>query len=429
MNIKTRISILLSTLVLIISVFSLSSCILSDTVTVAGTRVNDMGEVIITYSDGTEANIGIVGSGNSTSYTINTGDGSIAHAASRGITSAVSVSAKFKVNSYGGFFGGVGTSTSESRGSGVVYKLDKNTGSAFIITNYHVVYDANSKTANGISDNISVFVYGSETEEYAIAAEFVGGSAYYDIAVLYVKSSEIMKRASVAAVTVCPIKDVSVGETAIAVGNPEGAGISATLGVVSVDSEHIVMNSIDGSGTISSRVMRVDTAINSGNSGGGLYNSKGELIGIVNAKISDSSVENIGYAIPASIAIPVAENIIDNCHEKENERLLRPMLGITLGSANAGSVISEETGLVTKVESVTVAQVNLDGLASGKLSKGDIITSVKIGEDVMNITRTHHVIDMMLNARLGDTVEITILRTGAVKTVSILITEDALTEY
>ena len=428
MNNSRRISIFISALIMIISIFALASCVGTNTVTVAGTRVNEAGEVIITYSDGSEANIGIVGAGNSTNYTINTSDGGIAHAASRGIASAVSVSAKFNINAYGGFFGNT-TTTGESRGSGVIYKLDKNSGSAFIITNYHVVYNTYSKTANGISDNISVFVYGSESDEYAIPAKFIGGSMYYDIAVLYVESSELLKRASVSAVTICPVKDASVGETAIAVGNPEGAGISTTLGVVSVDSEHILMNFLGGSGTVSVRVMRVDTAINSGNSGGGLYNSRGELIGIVNAKISDSSVENIGYAIPAAIAVPVTENIIDNCHQKENERLLRPMLGITLGSTNAGSIISEQTGLITKIESVTISKVNYGSLAGDKLAVGDVVVSIKVGDEKMDITRTHHVIDMMLHARLGDTVEINILRAGQAMTVYVEITEDALTEY
>ena len=425
---KTRISIFISSVILIISILSLSSCLYLSTVTVESTRVNEMGEVIISYSDGSEVNIGIPGGGNETHYTINTESDGVSHAASRGICSAVSVSASFKINSYGGFFGG-GTSTGTSRGSGVIYKLDKSKGSAFIITNYHVVYNSNAKSNNGVSESIEVFVYGSESSEYAIPARFIGGSMYYDIAVLYVESSEIMKRSSVSEVTVCPITDVSVGETAIAVGNPEGAGISTTLGVVSVDSEQIEMYSLDGAGTVVSRVMRVDTAINSGNSGGGLYNSKGELIGIVNAKISDSSVENIGYAIPASIAIPVAENVIDNCHEKENINLLRPMLGITLESKNAGAVISPDTGLIVKSESVAVSQVGAGSLAAGKLISGDVITKIKIGEKEMNITRMHHVIDMMLNSRLGDTVEITVLRAGVEQKVTIEITESALTKY
>jgi serine protease Do len=238
-----------------------------------------------------------------------------------------------------------------------------------------------------------------------------------------------MKRASVDAVAVCPKRDVSVGETAIAVGNPEGAGISATLGVVSVDSEHIVMSALNGTGAVASRVIRVDTAINSGNSGGGLYNASGELVGIVNAKIADSSVENIGYAIPASIAIPVAENVIYNCYGKENKSLLRPMIGVTLESRYPGSVIDESTGLITKTESVVIGDVSSGSLAEGRLAVGDVITSVKIGSVSASITRLHHVIDMMLNARLGDTVEITLLRAGVSQTVSIVITNAALTEY
>ena len=410
---------------LVISVSALASCSLSP-LEVVGSRVNEMGEVIIIYSNGSEVNIGIIGEGDQTSYNINAEDNGISNAASRGITSAVSISATFTIGHYaGGFF----SSTAESRGSGVIYRLDKSSGEAFIITNYHVIYNAESTASNGISNDIKVFVYGSEDAEYAIPATFVGGSIYYDIAVLHVASSELMKRASVSAVTVCEQMDASVGETAIAVGNPEGAGISATLGVVSVDSEYIVMESLDGLSAVSQRVMRVDTAINSGNSGGGLYNSHGELIGIVNAKIADAEVENIGYAIPASVAIPVADNVIDNCFGKTNKSLLRPMLGITLGSSNAGAVINPETGLITKTESVLVSAVNRGGLADGVLKSGDIITEIKIGEKVVAITRSHHVIDTLLNARIGDVVEIKVLRLGEEKTAEIMINESALTKY
>ena len=113
----------------------------------------------------------------------------------------------------------------------------------------------------------------------------------------------------------------------------------------------------------------------------------------------------------------------------ENTALLRPMLGVTLESRSAGSVISTETGLITKTESVAISSVSSGSLAEGKLAVGDIITQVKIGELDTDITRLHHVIDAMLNARLGDTVEITLLRAGEEKVVSIKITEDALTQY
>ena len=97
-----------------------------------------------------------------------------------------------------------------------------------------------------------------------------------------------------------------VGSSAIAIGNAQGLGISSTSGVVSVDSEYITMTAADGKTAVAFRVMRVDTAINSGNSGGGMYDDNGNLIGIVNAKIVYDGVENIGYAIPSNGAVSVA---------------------------------------------------------------------------------------------------------------------------
>ena len=92
-------------------------------------------------------------------------------------------------------------------------------------------------------------------------------------------------------------------------------------------------------------------------------------------------------------------------------------------------MISTDTGLIVKSESVAVSQVGAGSLADGKLISGDVITKIKIGEKEMNITRMHHVIDMMLNSRLGDTVEITLLRAGVEQKVTIEITESALTKY
>ena len=352
------------------------------------------------------------------------------------LLSVVSVQCVFYENQYSWNGSVTGTKAVASISSGVIYKLDKNTGDAYIITNYHAVYHGDSTAEDGISDEIYLFLYGMEYatadgKNYAIPAEFVGGAMSHDIAVLKVTGSEVLKASNATAAPIADSDKVAIFDKAVAVGNPQAEGLSATSGTISNDSEEITLGIDTPSGTaeITVRVMRTDAAVNKGNSGGGLFNERGELIGIVNAKISDTSVENIGYAIPASIAIPVAENIIDNCHEKENERLLRPMLGITLGSTNAGSIISEETGLITKIESVVISQVSYGALAGDKLAVGDVVTSIKIGDEEMAITRTYHVIDMMLNARLGDTVEINILRAGQAMTIFVEITQDALTEY
>ena len=132
-----------------------------------------------------------------------------------------------------------------------------------------------------------------EMEQYGISAEYIGGSLTYDIAVLKITDSEIYSE-SIAKKAELADRTVFAGETAIAIGNPEADGISSTVGVVSVDSEYLTMTGADDVTEVTFRVMRIDTAVNSGNSGGGLFNDQGELIGIVNAKIMTDDIENIG---------------------------------------------------------------------------------------------------------------------------------------
>ena len=414
------------------SLFSLSSCGNGNDAYVVSATVNDAGELVLIYSDGRSDTL--VLSGGDTSVTISGSATNVAAATTAGLSSAVSIAANFTKtvqNNFGGLFPGFGSGGSytteySSFGSGVIYKLD-DSGEAMIITNYHVVYDSASNTKNGISDDISVFLYGSESSESAISAEYVGGSLYYDIAVLHVKS-DLLKRASVKAAAISDIP-VSVGTTAIAVGNPEASGISATLGIVSVDSEYITMTAANGQTTVSARVIRIDTAVNSGNSGGGLYNDKGELIGIVNAKISTTDVENIAFAIPASIATAVADNIIDNCFGKDNETVLRATLGVTLSASEARAVYNSETGLLEIKETVKVAEITPATAAAGILAVGDILLEAKIGDKSVSITRQHTLIDLMLCARAGDTLSIKVLRDGKEKTIEIKIDDSGFVKY
>lgn len=355
-------------------------------------------------------------------------------ASAKGLRSAVSIVCNFtKTVQNSGFFPGMGggskTEEYASAGSGVIYKINKNAGDAFIITNYHVVYDASSDTENGISDDISVFLYGSEMEEKAIPATYVGGSLYYDIAVLRIDGSEILKNSDASYVNIANSDGVMVGDTAIAIGNPQGYGISASFGVVSVDSEYITMTAADGKTEVSFRVMRVDTAVNSGNSGGGLYNKNGELIGIVNAKIVDDGVENIGYAIPSNIAISVANNIIDYCYGKDNENVQRALLGISVSVSSSRAVYNSQTGLISIVETVEVYEVSDGSIASGILKAGDVLISATLNGNKKDITRRYHIIDLMLDVRVGDVVEFAVLRGGEEASVSVEITEDCLTAY
>ena len=322
------------------------------------------------------------------------------------------------------------SSSSGSAGSGVIYKIDEN-GNAFVITNYHVV--AKNGTSNVISNKINLYLYGMEASEYGIPATYVGGSMNYDIAVLRVENSAVLKEAiaagSVAAATLANSDKIAAGQSTIAIGNPEASGISVTTGVVSVDSEYIDMTGSDDVTPVSFRVIRTDTAVNSGNSGGGLFNGKGELIGIVNAKISSTDVENIGYAIPSNVARAIADNIIDFCYGKDCKTVMRGLLGITVTTNALSTKFNTETGVLERYEEIVVYEVNKGGLGEAILKAGDILKTITLGERKVEITRQYHLIDAMLDVRVGDTVYMEITRNGEEMTVSTVITEGCLVAY
>ena len=317
--------------------------------------------------------------------------------------------------------------TSTSAGSGVIYKLDKEKGDAYIITNYHVVYDNN----NSINSEINAYLYGMEASEYAIEATYVGGSMNYDIAVLKVTGSTILMQSNAAAVKVANSNDVAILDTAIAVGNPEGNGISATVGCINVDSENIsvgfqVYNRVQ---YVNLRVMRTDAAVNSGNSGGGLFNDRGELIGIVNAKDADSSTDNIGYAIPSNVAKAIAENILYYCDGATKLNVYRCMLGIEVGIKALYTEYDTETGKIYKKETVMLTKVEPSGAVNGILKAGDVINSITIDGVKHEVSRTYHIIDSMLYARVGSSVVINVTRDGAATDITIPIVEKMLTAY
>lgn len=315
-------------------------------------------------------------------------------AVSKGLRSAVLVRCFFGSSAYG------------QAGAGVIYKINKESKSAYIITNYHVVYSSSGKTQTNIADKITVVPYG----ESEINAVYVGGTATYDIAVLKVESDYFTSDVA-AAVKVADSNNISVGQTAIAIGNPAASGMSVTQGIISVDSEYITMSDIENSAkSVDMRVMRIDAPVNSGNSGGGLFDANGDLIGIVNAKISDSSIENMAYAIPSSIATAVADNIIRNTVFKKGT------IGISVQSVDSKAYIGSD-GLIKVSESVVIASV--DGAATGKLEVGDVILSINFDREIA-VTRQFHVIDAVLRTTPGDAVTFTVLRDGEEVSVQVI---------
>ena len=347
-------------------------------------------------SDGKDGSITVINKGSN-----------IAYATSKGLQSAVSIVC------------------GDSSGSGVIYRLDKTKGEAFLITNHHVVYNADNRTANGISKDITVYLYGSEIKAQGMKAEYVGGSAYYDIAVLHIQDSSLLQSSDAVAVTVSDSDKIVVGEAAIAIGNAKGEGISASYGVVSVDSEHITITTTNQT----ARVIRVDTPVNPGNSGGGLYNESGELLGIVNAKIIDSTVENIAYAIPSNVAIYVADNIIDHCYGTACESVQRGMLGVSVQTQASYMHTEKETGHVYLCETVQIVEVTENSLVKGLVFEGDVLKSISFGDTAMEITRQFHVVDAMLKVREGDEITLGVIRDGEEVFVTVTMTKEHITEY
>ncbi|MBR2466689.1 MAG: trypsin-like peptidase domain-containing protein [Clostridia bacterium] len=368
----------------------------------------------------------VIQGGDTNTIYISTSDSAQSVAAAKGLLSAVSISSTFEIE-YESFWGPY-VQDAKYSGSGVIYKLDKNAGDAYVITNYHVVYNSASTSENGISNDISAFLYGQETSKYAMKAEYIGGSMLYDIAVLKISGSRVLTESCAAPVSPSNSDEISVLDTAIVIGNPASLGISATTGSISVDSEYITMTAPDDKTQTAMRVIRTDAAVNGGNSGGGLFNTKGDLIGIVNAKITSSSIENIGYAIPANVAVGIAENIISQYDGAEPVTLKKCMLGITSGVAAQKAVLDSETGRIKRTETVAIADITEGGLADGILAVGDIVNSVTVGAMTVNITRAHQLSELMLSARAGDTVTFSLVREGKPLSVSITLTPECVTE-
>lgn len=344
------------------------------------------------------------------------------------LTSVVGIECGFtEYTTSGGWRPTVTTQQVYSAGAGVIYSLDKSEGDAYIVTNYHVVYNNDSvgtETVSHVSDDIVVYLYGYST---AIDATYVGGAMDYDIAVLKVDNSDILKASDATAITPADSDSVTVGENVYAIGNPEGEGISVSSGVVSVDAEYIDILSADDSKTLNLLEIRTDAAVNHGNSGGGLFNAQGELIGIVNARSEESGVEAFGYAIPSNLALAVAQNVIDNADAKG---AYRASLGVTVQVESSESLYDEATGKTYVEEKITLDSVTSGSVAAKMgLEVKDTVLSAKItksdGTTVQEkaITRMHMLTTMMFNVRVGDTLSITVSRDNEQQTFEYTFTE------
>ena len=311
-------------------------------------------------------------------------------------------------------------------GSSVIYKTDEEY--TYFLTNYHVIYDDKAETSRGYSnftEKTWVYMYGSEYapvqdkktyqysiasyDTYAIECDYIGGSIAYDVAVLRAKTADVQS-VNPQFKPVAVSYDYAVGENTYAVGNPGDGGISVTEGIVSVDSDNITL-AIDGTPR-TYRSIRTDTALTHGSSGGGLFNMKGELIGLNNA--GDEDITSMNFAIPASVLTAVADGVMYyNAADSSVKTTYVARLGVTVSSKNSRYVYDAATGKSDIFEETTVSETSAGSLSYlAGLREGDIITSMTLNGKTTQITRMFKMTDVLLNTRAGDTLVIGYTRGG-----------------
>ncbi|MCQ2537630.1 MAG: trypsin-like peptidase domain-containing protein [Lachnospiraceae bacterium] len=222
------------------------------------------------------------------------------------------------IEEYQSFFGIRYENEYESNGSGILVSLNDN--ELLIVTNNHVVKDATSVAVTFIDDTVCKATV-KAVEESA------------DLAVLAVNFSDLSKE-TIEKIRIATIGDSSkleIGEMVVAIGNALGYGQSTTVGYVSALDRKIEIN---GS-TLT--LIQTDAAINPGNSGGALLNSRGELIGINNAKLADDSIEGMCFAIPISRALPIIEELFTRVEIPEGDQAYLGIVSQTISEAEANA--------------------------------------------------------------------------------------------
>ena len=307
----------------------------------------------------------------------------------------------YSANSQNGLFGygesdtDTNTEQVSSQGSGVIYKKDGEY--AYIVTNTHVINGA-KKVDIRLADGTKV------------PGEIVGTDTYSDIAVVKISSEKVSAVAEFG-----DSSQLTVGETAIAIGSPLGSEYANTVtqGIISSLNRTVSLKSEDGQ-AISTKAIQTDTAINPGNSGGPLINIQGQVIGITSSKIATNggtSVEGLGFAIPSNDAIKIIEQL------ENNGKVTRPALGIQMVNlSNLSTTDLQKLKLPDSITSgVAVRSVQSNMPANGHLEKYDVITKV----DGNPITSATELQNALYSHSVGDEMTITYYRNGKEETTTI----------
>ena len=267
-------------------------------------------------------------------------------------------------------------------GSGIIFSSD-----GYIVTNQHVIDGA-----------MGIKVKLSDATEYD--ATIVGQDARTDLAVIKINAQNLP------AATIGDSDQLVQGEGVLVIGNPLGETLSgsSTQGIISALGREI---------EIEGKIMhyiQTDAAINPGNSGGALVNQAGQVVGVTSAKISETSAEGLGFAIPINEAIPVIEDLINNGYVTG-----RPMIGIS------GENVSQQVSMIYGLPvGIYVRYVDpQSGAAAGGIQQGDVITALN-GKEVQTLAELNNVRD---EYKAGDTVTLTVFRNGQEVKVDVVLSE------
>ena len=321
-------------------------------------------------------------------------------AASKILPSIVGISITYDVTtsnyfSMFGFGGGNTTSQATASGSGIIISED-----GYIVTNNHVVSSESQSTYYEISEakSIKIKLFNDETQ---YDATIVGKDSQTDLAVLKIEKSGLT------AAEFADSDTVKVGEFAMAVGNPLDLGTTITCGVVSAVNRKVQ----DSENSTTYTCIQTDAAINSGNSGGALVNSQGQVIGINTLKVSSTGVEGIGFAIPVNSTTDVIDQL------KTYKKVKRPYIGISGRDLNEAT--AKRYNMVEGVYIITVDEFSAAEKAG--LKAGDVIIEadgkrIKTMNELNEIKNTHSI---------GDTMKLKIQRDGAEKEITLTLGEQS----
>lgn len=288
-------------------------------------------------------------------------------------------------------------STNGGTGSGVIYK--KQNGYAYIVTNQHVIADA---------DSVEIVL----RDGTKLSAEVLGSDELTDLAVLRIEDREGTKVAELGS-----SDNLRAGEPVIAIGNPLGTEFSGsvTQGIISGLERTIPIDlNNDGAQDWATEVIQTDAAINPGNSGGALVNINGQVIGINSMKISQQEVEGIGFAIPISYAKPIIEDL------EVSGAVIRPFIGIA-------SVSLTEVSLNQRQQSLQLPSEITDGIVVVNVSENSPALEAGLKEMDVIVALDGNEITSLVDLRkylyetkvIGDTIEISFYRAGELQTTTL----------